>query len=61
MLARLYPRAPWVFFVLAAGCGITRILARAHFLSDVVLAAGLGWVVAFALDRRWPAQPVEAP
>lgn len=55
MLARLYPRARWVGYVLAAGCGVTRVLAHAHFLSDVVMAAGLGWVVAFALTRRWPA------
>lgn len=55
MLARLYPRARWVGYVLAAGCGITRVLARAHFLSDVVLAAGLGWVVAYVMTRRWPA------
>ncbi len=54
MLARLYPRARWVGYVLAAGCAATRVMARAHFLSDVVLAAGLGWVVAFALARRWP-------
>ena len=53
MLARLYPRARWVGYALAAGCALTRVLARAHFLSDVVLAAGLGWIVAFVLARRW--------
>lgn len=53
MLARLYPRARWVGYALAAGCGITRVMARAHFLSDVAMAAGLGWIVAFALTRRW--------
>lgn len=55
MLARLYPRARWVGYALAAGCAATRVLARAHFLSDVVMAAGMGWIVAFALTRRWPA------
>ncbi len=54
MLARVYPKARWVGYTLAAGCAVTRILARAHFLSDTVLAAGLGWIVAFALARRWP-------
>lgn len=54
MLARLYPRARWVGYVLAAGCGVTRVLARAHFLSDVALGAGLGWIVAWAVARRWP-------
>ncbi len=53
MLARLFPRARWVGYVLAAGCGITRILARAHFVSDVVFAAGLGWLVSWALWRKW--------
>lgn len=55
MLARLYPRARWVGYTLAIGCALTRVMARAHFLSDVVLAAGLGWIVAFALTRRWSA------
>ena len=54
MLARLYPRAGWIGWTLAAGCGVTRILAGAHFLSDVVLAAGAGWLVAWALNRRLP-------
>lgn len=57
MLARLFPRARWVGYVLAAGCGITRVLARAHFVSDVVFAAGLGWLVSWALWRKWAPQP----
>lgn len=61
MLARLYPRARWVGYTLAAGCGVTRVLAHAHFLSDVVLAAGLGWIVAFALSRRWPVTHASTP
>jgi membrane-associated phospholipid phosphatase len=39
MLAYCYPRTRWVWFTLAAGCGLTRVLARAHFLSDVVVGA----------------------
>lgn len=54
MLARLYPRARWVGYVLAIGCAATRVLARAHFVSDVVLGAGLGWLVAWGVSRRWP-------
>lgn len=61
MLARLYPRARWVGYTLAAGCAATRVLARAHFVSDVVLAAGLGWLVAWALSKRWPLVGIEAP
>jgi membrane-associated phospholipid phosphatase len=37
MLAYLYPRTRWLWFALAAGCGLTRVLAHAHFLSDVVV------------------------
>lgn len=53
MLARLFPRARWVGYVLAAGCAATRVAARAHFVSDVVFAAGLGWLVSWALWRKW--------
>jgi len=53
MLARLYPRARWVGYILAAGCGISRVLHRAHFLSDVVLAAGAGWLVAALIAKWW--------
>lgn len=57
MLARLFPRARWIGYALAAGCGATRVLARAHFVSDVVFAAGLGWFVSWALWRKWAPQP----
>ena len=60
MLARLFPRARWVGYVLAAGCAATRVAARAHFVSDVVFAAGLGWLVGWALWRKW-APRAEAP
>lgn len=48
-LARLFPRAKWVWYFLAAGCGITRILAHAHFLSDVTLGALFGWSVGWGV------------
>jgi membrane-associated phospholipid phosphatase len=48
-LARLFPRARWLWFTLAIGCGVTRILSRAHFLSDVALGAVMGWTVAWAV------------
>jgi membrane-associated phospholipid phosphatase len=51
MLARLYPRASWLWFALATGCALTRVLTRAHFLSDVALAAIVGWLVAAGLWR----------
>lgn len=53
MLARLFPRARWVGYALAAGCAASRVLHRAHFVSDVVFAAGLGWLVGWFLWRRF--------
>ncbi len=52
MLAILFPRARWVGYVLAAGCALTRILAGAHFVSDTVLGAGVGWLTAQWLSSR---------
>jgi membrane-associated phospholipid phosphatase len=49
-LARLFPRARWVFYVLAAGCGLSRVMASAHFLSDTVVAACVGWGVVAGLS-----------
>lgn len=46
MLARLFPRAWPVWYLLATGCALTRLLVRAHFLSDVVVAALAAWAVA---------------
>jgi membrane-associated phospholipid phosphatase len=43
VLARVYPGGRWVWYVLAAGCAVTRVLAHAHFLSDVSVGALLGW------------------
>jgi membrane-associated phospholipid phosphatase len=48
-LTRLFPRAKWVWFALAAACGVTRIMAHAHFFSDVMLGALFGWCVAWGI------------
>ncbi len=45
LLCRFYPRAWPVWTFLAAGCALTRVLAGAHFLSDVVIAAVLAWLL----------------
>jgi membrane-associated phospholipid phosphatase len=45
-LAVLFPRLRWLWYALAAGCGLTRVLAVGHFLSDVVVAGCLGGGVA---------------
>lgn len=49
ILARLFPRARVVWYAAATGCAISRLLAHAHFLSDVVAAALLGIAVAAVL------------
>jgi membrane-associated phospholipid phosphatase len=54
MLARIFPRARIVWWSLAWGCGLTRVLHGKHFLSDVVLAAIVAWLVAALLVRKWP-------
>ena len=53
-LASRYPRTGWVVLGMAAGCGLTRIFAGAHFLSDVV-AAGIGGTIAGVAATRWVA------
>jgi membrane-associated phospholipid phosphatase len=49
MLSRLFPRATIIWWLLAIGCGLSRVAAGAHFLSDVVVAA----VVGFAVGRAF--------
>jgi membrane-associated phospholipid phosphatase len=53
VLARLFPRAAPIAYLLAAGCALTRLLARAHFASDVMLGALAGWVIGALLWRRF--------
>jgi membrane-associated phospholipid phosphatase len=54
MLARLFPRTAPVWFFLATGCAYTRVATRAHFVSDVILAALVGFLVpVFLLRLRW--------
>ncbi|CAN5771254.1 N/A [soil metagenome] len=52
MLARLFPRAAPVWYLLAAGCGFSRVAAGAHYLSDVTAAAVIGWATAW-LVWQW--------
>jgi membrane-associated phospholipid phosphatase len=52
VLARVFPRARVIWWGLAWGCGLSRVAAGAHFLSDVVAAAVIGWLVGW-LVWRW--------
>jgi membrane-associated phospholipid phosphatase len=53
MMARMYPRARWVFYVIAWGCGVTRMLSRNHYVSDVTFGALLGWAVGWGIWIQW--------
>jgi len=51
--ATLLMRPVWpVLILLATGCGLTRLLAGAHWLSDVYAGALVGAVTAWALGAR---------
>jgi undecaprenyl-diphosphatase len=51
-LARLFPEARALWYSLAVGCALTRVASGAHFTSDVVLAALVGYVTTLTLWRR---------
>jgi membrane-associated phospholipid phosphatase len=51
MLSRLFPRARVVWYAAAIGCAVSRLLAHAHYLSDVVAGACIGIAVAVLLWR----------
>ncbi|PYO97559.1 MAG: hypothetical protein DMD60_06555 [Gemmatimonadetes bacterium] len=51
-LARLFPEAGLLWYALALGCALTRVASGAHFMSDAVLAAFVGYVVVWMLWRR---------
>ncbi len=54
VLARIAPGSGIVLFPLAAGCGLSRMLAGAHFLSDVYLGAVVSYAVCRAiLGTSW--------
>jgi membrane-associated phospholipid phosphatase len=53
-LSVLFPEASCVWYFLAIGCGITRVIAGAHFVSDVVAGAAIGIAIAIVISRRAP-------
>jgi membrane-associated phospholipid phosphatase len=55
MLARLFPRARYVWYTLGVGCAYSRVAAGAHFLSDVVVSGVLAFLVVALLWRRFGA------
>jgi membrane-associated phospholipid phosphatase len=51
MLSRLFPRATAIWWLLAIGCGLSRVAAGAHFLSDIVVAAVVGYAVGWGVGE----------
>lgn len=54
VLTAWVPEARLLWYALAVGCGVTRLLSGAHFLSDVVAGALLGVLTAHAVARAVP-------
>lgn len=65
-LLRYYPRARPIFIAIAIAAGLERMLEGAHYLSDVLCGAGVGWLAGTAcfkgtwlslgfdaLEHRW--------
>lgn len=50
VLCRLFPKGWPVWLFLAIGCGLSRVQAQAHFLSDVTVAAIAGWLLVQSFD-----------
>jgi len=57
VLARLFPEARVLWYGLALGCGLTRVASGAHFMSDAVFAALVGYVVTL-IFWRCPVEPL---
>jgi membrane-associated phospholipid phosphatase len=47
VLAYLSPKGRWFFGAVAAGTALSRVIDGAHFYSDVLLGAALGWTVSW--------------
>lgn len=58
-LARLFPELRWLWVALAVGCGLTRVLAVGHYVSDVVAAAAFAWLLVAVLASRLLPPPVD--
>ncbi|HTY06865.1 MAG TPA: phosphatase PAP2 family protein [Gemmatimonadales bacterium] len=53
MLSRLLPWGTALWYALASACAVTRVLAQAHFLSDVIAGALVGYLGAALLWTRF--------
>jgi len=61
-LSRLYPRLAPLVVVLAAITVCARVILGAHYPSDVVAGACIGWVIgAVMMERRWMSRKLGSP
>ena len=51
ILCRLYPSARWIWIAWAAGCAVSRVAVRAHFVTDVYGGMLTGLAAAFLAER----------
>lgn len=51
-LTRMSPRLAPLVWVLAALVGVCRVLFGAHYLSDVLVGAGVGWICGWLMVRH---------
>lgn len=58
VVVRLYPGAGWFAVIAASGCALSRLLAGAHALSDVVLAVLVAWMISAVVVRLFVEEPV---
>lgn len=60
ILSRMFPRARVVWYAAAVACAFSRLLAHAHYLSDVTAGAAIGigaaWLVCVAMPRMFRAE-----
>ena len=48
-LAAMYPPARWIFYTLAVGCAVHRLIFGAHWFSDVIASVFIGLLIARAV------------
>lgn len=59
-LGALFPQCRRWWLLLAAGCGLQRVLALRHFPSDVLIGAGIGLIVGSLVVQRMPLAVADA-
>lgn len=53
VLAWFYRRVAWVFWLLAAGCGISRVAEQAHWLGDCIAGGAIGYAASWVALRPY--------